>query len=189
MTPDTHRHGTGRLPAADRVLGAATVTTGLSAGTFFVFACAVMSALAPSGDRVYIEVMQNINDAIQNPLFFLVFFGAPLLTAVSARQSRTAPYRRWIHAGLAAHVLALLVTVVANIPLNNALAAAGTPARIADPDAVCTHFKHVWVIWNVIRALLTTLALACLCRVLLLRGRTTHTSAYLDSAAGSSASR
>ncbi|MFC3577906.1 DUF1772 domain-containing protein [Streptomyces yaanensis] len=189
MTFETSQHGRDRRPVVSGILGAATVATGLIAGTFYIFACAVMPALARSDDRVHIEVMQNINDVIQNPVFFLCFLGAPLLLAVSAWQLRTAPYRRWILAALAAYALAFLVTVVGNIPLNNDLAHAGAPARIADPAAVRDRFEHAWVTWNVIRTLLSTLALACLCRALLLRGTAAHTSAYFDSATGSSASR
>lgn len=79
---------TGRMTQSSRssrlVLGAATVATGLIAGAFYVFACAVMPALARSDDRVYVEVMRDINEVIQNPVFFLSFLGAPALTAVAA---------------------------------------------------------------------------------------------------------
>ncbi|MEU1040514.1 DUF1772 domain-containing protein [Streptomyces sp. NPDC005551] len=189
------RNNGGRHTAAAGVLGAAAVATGLSAGVFYIFACAVMPALARSDDRVFIEVMQNINEVIQNPVFFLSFLGAPLLTAVSAWQSRGRPgLRVWVAAALLAVVLALVVTVAANIPLNNGLADAGEPARIADPAAVREEFEDPWVAWNVVRALLSTLALGCLVRALVVCGRTgrprePQESAYLASAAGSSASR
>ncbi|MFJ8508019.1 DUF1772 domain-containing protein [Streptomyces avermitilis] len=179
---------TGRRTTAGGVLGAATVATGLIAGVFYVFACAVMPALARSDDRVFIEVMQNINDVIQNPVFFPSFLGALVLTALSAWQLRGSPCRWWVFAALTAYALVFLCTVVVNIPLNNGLAHAGAPAGIADPAAVRAKFEDPWVARNVVRALLSTLALALLVRALFLRGRT-HASAYLASAAGSSASR
>ncbi|MET7882250.1 DUF1772 domain-containing protein [Streptomyces avermitilis] len=182
------QNSTGRRTTAGGVLGAATVAAGLIAGVFYVFACAVMPALALSEDRVYIEVMQNINDVIQNPVFFLSFLGALVLTALSAWQLRGSPCRWWVFAALIAYALVFLFTVVVNIPLNNDLANAGAPARIADPAAVRAKFEDPWVAWNVVRALLSTLALALLVRALFLRGRA-HASAYLASAAGSSASR
>jgi uncharacterized membrane protein len=104
------------------VLGAATVAMGLVAGVFYVFACAIMPALARSDDRVFVEVMRNINDVIQNPVFFLSFMGALVLTAVAAWQVRGTSSRGWVWAGLAAYALAFLVTVAFNIPLNNGLA-------------------------------------------------------------------
>ncbi|MEU8792542.1 anthrone oxygenase family protein [Streptomyces sp. NPDC048643] len=190
-TNTAHPANTGtvrRRGTAAGVLGAATVVTGLIAGVFYIFACAIMPALARSDDRVFIEVMQNINDAIQNPVFFLSFLGALALTAVAAWQSRGAPNRWWVFAALAAYALALLFTVAVNIPLNDDLAAAGAPARIAEPAAVRDHFENTWVAWNVVRAVLSTVALACLARALYLFRRP-QTSAYLESATGSSASR
>ncbi|MFE9808092.1 DUF1772 domain-containing protein [Streptomyces sp. NPDC005548] len=180
--------GTGRRGTAAGVLGAATVAMGLIAGVFYIFACAIMPALARSDDRVFIAVMQNINDVIQNPVFFLSFLGALALTAVAAWRSRGAPNRWWVFAALAAYALVLVVTVAVNVPLNDALATAGAPARIADPAAVRGHFEDTWVAWNVVRAVLSTVALACLTRALYLLRRP-QTSAYLESATGSSASR
>ncbi|MGY6023234.1 anthrone oxygenase family protein [Streptomyces spinosirectus] len=155
----THSKSTGL------VLGAATVTTGLIAGAYYVFACCVMPALARSDDRVYVEVMRDINDVIQNPVFFVAFMGAPLLTAVSAWQLRDRPYRRWVWAGLAACALGLLTTIAVNIPLNDDL------ARVSDPRAAREHFEDAWVAWNVVRAVLSTVALGCLARALVLCGR------------------
>ena len=134
------------------VLGAATVATGLIAGAFYIFACAVMPALARSDDRVYVEVMRDINEVIQNPVFFLSFLGAPLLTAVAASQARDRAHRRWVWAALAASVLAFLVTVVFNVPLNDDL------ARTGGPGALREEFEDPWVAWIVVRAVLLTVA-------------------------------
>lgn len=183
------------IPAAHRlVLGAATVTTGLMAGTFYVFACAVMPALGRSDDRTFIEVMRNINDVIENPVFFAGFLGALILTAVAARQQRHSPGpRRWLLAALAAYALAFLLTSGVNVPLNNALADAGDPARMADPAAVRDRFEDAWNAWNVVRAVLCTAALALLLRARsagMAADRPAQESAYLASeAAGSRASR
>ncbi|MGH1555264.1 hypothetical protein ACRAWF_35690 [Streptomyces sp. L7] len=40
-------------------MGAATVATGLIAGAFYVFTCAVMPGLARSDDQVFVEVMRG----------------------------------------------------------------------------------------------------------------------------------
>ncbi|MFF1676046.1 anthrone oxygenase family protein [Streptomyces sp. NPDC058256] len=184
----TDNSSTGRRTTAGGVLVAATVAMGLIAGVFYIYACNIMPSLSRSDDRVFIEVMQNINDQIQNPVFFLSFLGALLLAAVAAWQSRRSPHRWWVFAGLVAYALVFLVTVAVNIPLNDELMDAGDPAKIADPAAVREEFEDPWVAWNVVRALLSTLALACLARALLLY-RGPHASAYLESAAGSSASR
>ncbi|MFJ9814319.1 DUF1772 domain-containing protein [Streptomyces sp. NPDC101151] len=154
---NTRETRTGRV-----VLGAATITMGLIAGVFYVFACAVMPALARSDDRTYVEVMRNINDVIQNPVFFLSFMGALVLTGASAWQLRGSAPGRWVWAALAAYALAFLVTVAFNIPLNNGLAGQGDPASLRE------HFEGPWVAWNVVRTVLSTVALGCLARALVL---------------------
>ncbi|MGW7198162.1 anthrone oxygenase family protein [Streptomyces chryseus] len=146
------------------VLAAATVTTGLVAGVWYAFACAVMPALRRSDDRTSIEVMRNINDVIENPVFFAGFFGALILTAVSAWQQRRTPRSRWVTAGLVLYVLVVAVTSAANVPLNNELAAAGAADRIADPGATWESFDGPWTFWNTVRAVLTTAALVSLWR-------------------------
>ncbi|MET7692437.1 anthrone oxygenase family protein [Streptomyces sp. NPDC005483] len=138
------------------VLGAATVATGLIAGAFYVFACAVMPALARSDDGVYVEVMRDINEVVQNPVFFLSFLGAPLLTAVAAWQARGRDDRGWVWAALATSALAFLVTVVFNIPLNDGL------MRNGDPGALRKKFEDPWAAWNAVRAVLLTVTLGLL---------------------------
>ncbi|MGX1369673.1 putative membrane protein [Streptomyces canus] len=147
------------------VLGAATVATGLIAGTFYVFACAVMPALSRSDDRVYVQVMRDINEVIQNPVFFLSFLGAPVLTAVAAWQARGRGRRGWVWTALLASALAFLVTVAFNVPLNDALAGTGSYGALRE------EFEDPWVAWNVVRAVLLTVSLGCLTRALMLDGR------------------
>jgi uncharacterized membrane protein len=155
------------------VLGAATVAMGLIAGVFYIFACCIMPALARSDDRVYVEVMRNINGVIQNPVFFLSFMGALLLTGLSSWQLRGEPYRWWVWAALAAYALGFLTTMAFNIPLNNDL------ANTADPTAAREHFENAWVAWNVVRAVLSTVAVGCLGRALVLYGMLTSGTSRL----------
>lgn len=154
------------------VLILAMVATGLTAGVYFAYATSVMLGLAKTADRTFIEVMQKINVAIQNPVFFLAFFGAFVLTAVGAWQLRHAGWSGplgWAVVALALYTLGLLITMAANVPLNDRLAAAGDPARIADPAAVRAQFENAWNAWNIARALASAAALACLGQAL--RGR------------------
>ncbi|MGW6966371.1 anthrone oxygenase family protein [Streptomyces zaomyceticus] len=150
---------------AGAVLGAATVATGLVAGVWFAYVCSVMPALARSDDRVFAEVMRNINEVIQNPLFFGVFFGAPILTAVAAWQYRATRTRVWTFAGLALSLAVFVVTSAVNVPLNDALAAAG------DVSAARDAFEGPWVAWNIVRAVLSTAGFVCLLGAFAARNR------------------
>ncbi|MEU8928145.1 DUF1772 domain-containing protein, partial [Kitasatospora sp. NPDC048545] len=69
------------------------------------------------------------------------------------------------------YVVALLVTMGVNIPLNNQLAAAGDPSQITDFAAVRAKFADTWVSANMLRTALCTGGLLALSRSLVLHGR------------------
>lgn len=79
----------------DWVLGAAVVAMGLVAGLFYGFAVGVRPGLANADDRTLIDTMQQIDEAIENPVFFLTFLGAPVLAWVAWNIVRTL-----VHTGL-----------------------------------------------------------------------------------------
>lgn len=148
------------------VLFGATLTTGLGAGLFYSYACSVMPGLARADDRSFVEVMQQINAAILNGWFMLSFLGALVLICVAGvLELRGGGGSRrvllWIAAAAVFQLAMLVITGVVNVPLNNRLAAAGAPDRIADPPAVRAAFETTWVRWNLVRALTCTAAFAC----------------------------
>jgi uncharacterized membrane protein len=169
--------GTG--PAPGLVLGAAVLTMGLLAGLFYAYSVSVMPGLGDADDRTLIYAMQQINEAIENPVFFLSFIGAPVLALaalVVVRRSGSRQVIRWIVAALVLYGVAFLVTVAFNIPLNDELAEAGDPERIADPARVRDDFYGPWVAWNIVRTVASTAALGCLGYALLLYGRAASSS-------------
>ncbi|MEV6979332.1 anthrone oxygenase family protein [Kitasatospora sp. NPDC093806] len=152
-------------------LVAATITTGLSAGLFYAYACSVMPGLRTTDDLTFIQVMQRINVAILNGWFLLGFVGALVFTLAAVALHLPDDGHRVLPAAVGALVCytgSLVVTRVVNIPLNEALAAAGEPGRIADPVRVRGRFEARWVRWNTARALLSTAALGFLCWALVL---------------------
>ncbi|MEW1657606.1 anthrone oxygenase family protein [Streptomyces sp. NPDC093707] len=152
-------------------LVAATLTTGLMAGLLYGYACSVMPALRRVDDRTFIEVMQRINVAILNGWFFLGFLGTLLLTGLTLVLHLVGGPRPGTYPVAAAFVLYLAVLGVTrgfNIRLNAELAAAGPPAQLDDPAPVRHRFEDPWVRWHLVRTVLATLALACLCWALTL---------------------
>ena len=143
---------------ATAALVAAVITTGLVAGLFVVFAHAVMPGLGRAGDRTFVEAMQGINVAILNGWFAACFGGAVLFAAAAALLHVGRPELPWIVAGLVLYAAMLAVTFGVNVPLNNALDAAG----LADPAAARARFEATWVRWNVVRAVVSTGAFGCL---------------------------
>jgi uncharacterized membrane protein len=133
------------------VLLAATVATGLQAGTYYTWASGVMPGLARVDDRTFVSSMTHINVAIVNPVFMLTFLGAPALAAAAVAVG-PAGARGWAVAGLVLAIGTVAITAAANVPLNETLAAGGSRAD----------FETAWVRWNVARAVTSTASLACL---------------------------
>jgi uncharacterized membrane protein len=148
-------------------LVAATVTMGLITGLLYGFACAVMPGLAKLDDRTFVITFQRINVAIVNAWFLLSFLGALVFAVLAAVLHLGTNALPWILAALVLYLVAVGITVRANIPLNNQLAAAGE----ADHAAARQRFEAPWVRWNVARTLAATAALGCLAWALVEYGR------------------
>ncbi len=164
---------TGKPARKDLVLFASVIAMGLVAGLYFFSAIAVMPALAAADDRTLVDAMQQMIDKIENPIFFLVFFGAPVLAGVAlarARRSGAPGTASWIVAGLVLYTVMLIVTFAVHIPLNDELKEAGDPARIQDLAAVRDDFVTPWVAWEIVRTLASTAAFGALAWALVLGG-------------------
>ncbi len=151
-------------------LGLALIPTGLMAGVYYAYSCSVMPGLGRADDQTFVTAMRDINDAIQNPVFFASFFGALVVPAVAAVLERRHGHReaaRWVVAALALYtVTSLGVTMAVNVPLNDQLA-----SSLHGAAAARSRFEGTWNAFNAVRALGTTAALACLGRALVLHGR------------------
>jgi uncharacterized membrane protein len=159
---------------------AATLTVGVTAGLFFSFFHAVMPGLGAADDRTFVSAMQRINVAILNGWFAVTFGGALLLTglAVALHLGRDArSMLPWLVAAFLLYAAVIAVTMTLNVPLNNAIDAAGDPGRIADLAAVRERFEAPWVRWNTVRAVLNVAAFGCLTWALVLYGRLSAGSA------------
>lgn len=126
----------------ESILFGARVLNGLLAGVYAAFLLAVMPALHGLPDDVFARVMNRINEVIVNPVFLLLFLGAPLLAGVVLVWHRS-PFA--IAAAVCA-VAALVITFAANLPLNDALAAGGSRQAYETP----------WLVWHSVRTFAAT---------------------------------
>jgi uncharacterized membrane protein len=142
----------------------AALGCGLIAGVFFAFSNFVMEALARLPAPHGIAAMKSINVVVINPLFLTALFGTGAICLVLAIVSLV----RW-HTPGAAYVLvgSLLyligtvgVTMVCNVPRNNALAAV-TPDS-AEGASVWTRYVTEWTMWNTVRTVAALVASALL---------------------------
>jgi uncharacterized membrane protein len=147
------------------VLLLATIASGLMAGVLFTYTNSVLPGLHAAEDRSFVDAMQRMNVAILNGWFLILFLGTMVLSAV-ALALHLGPEQRaalpWIIAGAALYAATLVITFAVNVPLNNALDAAGPPGSIADFAAVRAAFETNWVSWNLVRTVASTAAFASL---------------------------
>jgi uncharacterized membrane protein len=86
-------------------LVAATLTTGLSAGMFYVFSHAIMPGLGRANDRTFVGGFQAIDKAIVNPWFLFGYLGSVvcwqrLCTSARANGQQCCP-GSWSHSSCA----------------------------------------------------------------------------------------
>lgn len=134
---------------------AAAIGSGLMAGFFFAFSTPVMGALGRIPPAHGIGAMQSINVVVINPLFLGVFFGTAAVCAGLAISA----FFTWPDAGAGALLVGallyfagtFLVTIMFNVPLNNALAAVAADSSAG--VSVWTRYLSTWTMWNHVRTI------------------------------------
>lgn len=143
---------------------AALLLFGAIAGFFYAYAVSVMRGLDAAGPLAAVAAMQGINGTVRNAAFAPAFFGAPLAAVLAALPAFAAGASR---AGLALAGAALLYvlgamvpTFLVNVPMNDALAAAGTPADAVAATSLWSGYAPRWTAWNAGRMVVSLLSLA-----------------------------
>jgi len=128
---------------------------GLMAGLFFAFSTFVMTALERIPKPHGISAMQSINQTILNPLFGIVFGGTALACLVLAITSffrlGTVSANLVLAASLLYLIGVILITMVYNVPLNDALAVVD-PNSAVGADVWRTYLDR-WLPWNHVRTI------------------------------------
>jgi uncharacterized membrane protein len=133
----------------DIVLVVGGTLTGLLAGVFYAFSVAIVPALRSIKGTQHIAAMQAINVKIENPVFFLSFFGPTILLPLAAFLHRDTAQFSWL---VAASVLQIAgsngVTIAGDIPLNNKLAKIDVnQLSEAEADQIRTEFQRPGSAW------------------------------------------
>jgi uncharacterized membrane protein len=142
----------------------AALGCGLMAGVFFAFSTFVMSALARLQPAQGIAAMQSINITAINPLFMVALFGTALaciFLAVSSLLKWHQPGAAYLLIGSLLYLIGTIgVTIVFNVPLNDALAKVESGS--ADGANLWASYLANWTNWNHIRAAAALAAAASL---------------------------
>jgi uncharacterized membrane protein len=140
---------------------AAALGCGLIAGVFFAFSSFVMKALArrPPGEGM--AAMQSINIVVLRSWFMAVFLGtaaACFTTLVCSLLWWNEPGALYLLIGSLLNLVGgFLVTVLFNVPRNEALAAVAP----ADPNGASLWARYVvtWTAWNHVRTVASLAAM------------------------------
>lgn len=137
------------------------VACGLLAGLYFTFSAFAMTALGRIDVPAGVAAMNSINAVIQRSLFMPLFVGSSLSSLALAGIALTARDRPGACAMLAGGLVyfagMFVVTMIFNVPRNNALAASD-PASPAG-SALWARYLREWTWWNHVRTLASTAAL------------------------------
>jgi uncharacterized membrane protein len=142
----------------------AAIGNGLIAGVFFAFSTFIMSALARLKPAQGIATMQFINITVINPWFITVFLGTAvvcLCLTVLTLLKWNQPNAVYLLVGSLLYLVGTFgVTIVCNVPLNDALA-------IVNPDStegatLWAKYLTDWTLWNHIRTAASLAAAALL---------------------------
>ena len=155
------------------LLMAATLTMGLMAGAFAIFAHTIMPGLRRTDDRTFVGAFQAIDRAIINPWFLAGGFLGALVFALGSAIAQVGrdPFTPSAVA-LVLYVITFVITLTVNVPLNDAIKRAGDPERIADLAAVRSDFNEArWTTFNLARVVLCSTSFGLLAWALVLHGR------------------
>lgn len=125
---------------------AAAVLAGALGGVYLVFAVMVMPALRSLPAERAVEAMLAVNASALRPPFLLLFFSGAATSAVLITGEVLSGARPGFLAGGVLALAAFVVTVVRNVPLNNALALGGR-----DAAGAWAAFDSGWGVANHIR--------------------------------------
>lgn len=155
---------------ANIVLLLAVFTMAMLAGFFYGWGASNIPGLRRVSDREYVTVMQSINRAILNPVFFLAFMGPLLLLPLSAWLHYGQPVTTRFYLLVAATIVYYIsfgVTIFGNVPLNNMLDKFDLNASEQAFSIQRLKFEMPWNRLHMIRTVISSLAfvlgvLACL---------------------------
>jgi uncharacterized membrane protein len=143
----------------------AVIVSAAAGGMMYVFSTFVMQGLDRTGPVAAITAMRGINaEANASAPFLVPYLGAAVLSfavgVVAVAQLRR-PGRRWILVGAVFGVLAAIITMAFNVPLNDHLDGID-PQGLSAGDATQEWLAYYqpWTAWNHVRGFTAFVAAA-----------------------------
>ncbi len=134
-------------------------------GFFYAWVCSTMWGLDTADPRVAISAMQAMNASVVNAVFAPAFFGTPIVLLIATLfliKTAQRPAALWF--GIATAVvtcLSVLLTMLANVPMNEALALLEVPQDRQTAQRIWDAYSPDWQFWNQMRTAATGLGVLC----------------------------
>lgn len=141
----------------------AAIASAAAAGMMYVFSTFVMRGLDRTGPVNAITAMRGMNvEANASAPFLLAYLGAAVLAVavgVAAVVQIGRPGSGWLLAGAIFGVLAAIITMAFNVPLNNHLDTVDPAAlSVADAAREWQAYFSSWTAWNHVRTVTAIIA-------------------------------
>lgn len=126
-------------------------------GFFYAWVCSTMWGLDAADPRIAIQAMQAMNASVRNGVFAPAFFGTPILLAATAGVLWNQKFRKsaslFALSGAVYFCFGLVLTMVVNVPMNEALATVVMPDKIAEAHQIWQDYSPTWQFWNQTRTI------------------------------------
>jgi len=141
---------------------ALVLLTGLSAGLCFIWANTIVPGIGKLNDLEFLQAFKSINRVIQNPTFFIVFFGPFIIGILNLFLLKNSGISQLypIYVAVGIYFLGLvLVTIFGNVPLNELLERSQlTTMNIEELKTLRNQFENKWNMLHRIRTIVATIS-------------------------------
>ncbi|MBL1241313.1 MAG: DUF1772 domain-containing protein [OCS116 cluster bacterium] len=136
-------------------------------GFFYAWVCSTMWGLDNADPNTAIAAMQAMNGSVRNATFAPAFFGTPFLSALVAYWAYRVNYKKVAASFAAAAIIyftgGLLLTMVVNVPMNEALALIKLPQSATEATQIWNDYSAPWQFWNITRTIMSGIAFVAAC--------------------------
>jgi uncharacterized membrane protein len=162
------------------VLFVAVMSSGILAGFFLTYGFTIMPGLATTEDQVFVEAFQGLERmfgtfefGINWPVILGYLCGPVVMAVAMALHRKSGPILWWLLAAFLLTIATIAITQIFNVPLNDAITAAGDASGTEAAQVRADFREDWWRTWNLARSATAVGAFACLSWALFLHGRTT----------------
>lgn len=125
-------------------------------GFFYAWVCSTMWGLDTLAPGVAVQAMQAMNASVRNAVFAPAFFATPFVLLLTAGMAWASARRAALFFGLGGLLYlggGMILTMVVNVPMNEALAQFDAPLPPDQAAQIWQDYSPRWQRFNVIRTL------------------------------------